>query len=101
MSGGRYLDSVWQHFTRERLDVNSTSHFKSDRAVCNYCKKDIVALVARMKNHLVKCQPNTDNTADNFGYLDYGLFNSNEYENGENMNNITPTTSGNFQFIST
>lgn len=58
MSGGRSLDCVWQHFTR--LSGNSTSNLKSDRAVCKYCKKNIVALVARMKHHLISCQPNTD-----------------------------------------
>lgn len=61
MSGGRSLDSVWQHFSRKRLDgLSSTSNLKCSRAICKYCKKDIVALVARMKDHLVKCQPRTD-----------------------------------------
>jgi len=52
MSGGRSLDSVWQHFSRKRLDgLSSTSNLKCSRAICKYCKKDIVALVARMKDH--------------------------------------------------
>lgn len=61
MSGGRSLrvDGVWRHFTRKRLD-GSTSNFKCNRAICKYCKKDIVALVERMKDHLIKCQTNTD-----------------------------------------
>lgn len=78
MSGGRSLDSVWQHFNRKKLA--SASNLKCDRAICKYCKKDIVALVERMKDHLIKCQQSRteeDNT-----------INLNESENSENMHTM-------------
>lgn len=84
-SGGRSLDSVWQHFIRKRSDgLASTSNLKCNRgyrAISKYCKKDIVALVARMKDHLNKCQPRIDED---------DMINLNE---SENMHNITTAVS--------
>jgi len=72
---------VWEHFIRKRSDgLALTSNSKCNRAICKYCKKDIVALVARMKQHLNKCQLRTgkDDTV-----------NLNESENSENMHTTT------------
>jgi len=81
MSGGRSLDSVWEHFIRKRSDeLASTSNSKCNKAICKYCKKDIVALVARMKQHLNKCQLRTDKD---------DTVNLNESENSENVHITT------------
>jgi len=82
MNGGRSLDSVWQYFILKRSDgLASTSNLKCNRAICKYCKNDIVALVARMKDHLNKCQPRIDED---------DTINLNE---SENMHNITTAVS--------
>lgn len=46
---GRRSDAIWQHFIKLKSDD------KHVRAKCKYCKKEMCALVARMKTHIQKC----------------------------------------------
>ncbi|KAL4153882.1 hypothetical protein QTP88_001715 [Uroleucon formosanum] len=59
---GRPQDNVWSSF----IKLTPNSVFKTTRARCKKCSKEMSSLVKRMKEHLVKCQLEVeDNTNDN------------------------------------
>jgi len=49
MFTGRRRDEIWKYYSEVSSDTNGLK--KSKRAKCKRCNTEIIALVARMKNH--------------------------------------------------
>lgn len=62
MYTGRKRDDIWNYFCEVSPDENG---LKSKRAKCKRCHTDIIALVARMKNHYYNsCSNNSTNNVE-------------------------------------
>lgn len=73
---GRRQDAIWQHFIKVKENDKV-------RAKCKYCKKEICALVARMKLHIQhKCKStHKDEESDQFEMDDIDLNTKSERQN--------------------